>query len=297
MKPALRSMTGFGLACQERDGERIEVEIRTVNHRSLKISSRIPDALTPHALEIERILKEDVSRGSVLLDVRVAAAAAAPATRLNLPVIRAYAEALRDLRAELGREWVAPVQLEALCLLPGATAEAVDPKATPEAFRRIEPVLREALRLLLASRETEGAGIARDLAGRLDAIERIVETVRSGAPAALVRQMERIRAQVAALLQGSDVRIPDEAMARETAFLAERADVSEELQRLQGHVLAMREALAGGEAGQKVEFLSQEMLREANTMSAKLQETELIDRVLAAKLEIAKIREQAQNIE
>lgn len=293
-------MTGYGEGERESGRIRIRAEIRTVNHRTLNIQLRTPPGFDRYHPALERALKERFARGHVRLALSVAPESGDHATRVRVDVERArgYLEGLRRLKEAL------EVQGEVtLGLLAGfrdlyEVAEwAEAPEVDPEA---LEAVVGEAADRAVAMREEEGARLAGDLTGRLDAMETTVGAVEKRAPERLVAERDRLRARVGELLEGTGASVDEERIHREIAHLAERWDVHEEVVRFRSHLQMFRDTLAEGDPsgiGRRLGFIAQELLREANTMGSKANDAELAARVVALKEEIDRLREQLENVE
>ncbi len=291
----LRSMTGFGVASAEAGGLRVEVEVRSVNHRHLKLSARVPEPLTALIPRIEERVRGQVTRGTVYLTVRSADASGGGAFALDVPLLRRFYEQLTQLAGELGAP---PPSLAEVAQLEGVVRTG---EASPEleaVWPAVEAAVDQALAAVLAMRRAEGAALAVELGAIADQIEALAGTLEANLPAALAEQQRRLRERVEALLADQEVRLEPHALARELALLGDKGDIAEELQRLRSHVAQLRAALAAeGPIGRKLEFLAQELLREANTMASKTHDSALVETILAIKLQVERVREQVANVE
>lgn len=296
----LRSMTGFGEAEADAGKMRLRVEIRTVNQRHLKIQLRTPAGHERHQPRIERVLRAHFARGQVtatLTAERTADAPAEPAIRFDAERARAVSEGLRTLTAELGLDDT--IDLALLSRFRGVVEEDsanADPEL-PEGV--LGEVVAEAALRAVAAREEEGAFLREDLEARLDAMDAGISRVEARAPERLTREHDRLRRSVAALI-GRRGDIDEDRIAREIAHLADRWDVHEEIVRFRSHLQLFRATLAAGNPsgiGKRLGFVSQELLREANTIGAKANDAEIAESVVALKEEIEKVREQVENIE
>jgi uncharacterized protein (TIGR00255 family) len=299
--PAARSMTGFGRATREGAAGAATVEVKSVNHRYLKVQARLPGFLEGLDGEIENRLRARLARGAVqvVVDLRPKEP---PAPAVLDPALAAVQrdrlEALwRALFPNAGS--LEPARIfESLMRLPPA-APAAAPK-TDEAATLVLAVLDEALDALQQAREAEGRELAEDLFARRSYLGRIKDGIAAKAPAivkaAQARFVERINQLLAETKPG--VTLDPEIVLRESALIADRGDISEELNRLSGHLARFDEVLAqGAEAGRKLEFLLQEMLREANTIGSKSLDLAISHEVVEIKAEIEKMKEQVQNLE
>ena len=294
----IRSMTGYGAAERTTDEVRIAVEIRTVNNRSLKVSQRTPEGLGAAEVVIDRLVRDRLTRGTVYVSLTVDPVGAAARAPINREVLAAYWKDLARLREELGGG-DGPPALEALLGLPGVVGdEAVVLTGIKNLESLVKETAREALDRLDAMRETEGQATAKDLAANLEEMARRVTAVRRRAGAVIQEYRDRLQERAQALLEGVKIAVDDATLAREVAFFAERSDINEELARLESHLEQMRDLLGASEpVGRRLEFLAQEMYREANTIGAKANDVQIAREVLPIKVAVDRLREQAQNIE
>jgi uncharacterized protein (TIGR00255 family) len=294
----VRSMTGFGQGTAERDGVRVDVELKGVNHRFLDVKMKLPAEAGLLEPALRAAVQERVSRGRI--DVSVAIVSTRPpALRVNVnrELVAGYLEAAAGLKKEFHLK--GSVGLDALLGLPGAISIQAERAGTDGAATGLIPeALRQALLRYEAMRTEEGRRLVTDLRSHLAAIgeaaRRILAEAR-GLPEAYAR---RLKERLALLLQGE--RSPDESrLAQEVALLAGRVDITEELVRLQGYVEQAGATLdkPGGPVGKTLDFIMQEMNREANTISSKAEALPICQEALRIKAEVEKIREQVQNLE
>jgi uncharacterized protein (TIGR00255 family) len=293
----MKSMTGYGRGEAARGGFKVTVEISSLNRKQSELLLNLPRELEPLEARARDLIHRHVARGRV--QVRVALHAADEAWRrrvhLNQPLARTYAEALGRLARDLHLDGA--VTLDTLLRVPGVI-RTEDPEADAEALAPLlEAALAKALAALLRTRQTEGAHLARDLAGRIRTMRRLVAGIRRRVPRVMrdyrQRLLERIRAAGLA-----DVRAEDERVVREVVFFADRADISEELSRLESHFAQFDQALRAREpVGRLLDFLAQEMGREINTLGAKAADAAISRAVVRLKTELEKFREQVQNVE
>lgn len=289
------SMTGFGRADREDGDLHVRVEARSVNARHLKVSCRAPAELDPRLHEIEGLVKDRVARGTVTLSISLRRRQTAAPARIDAAVLADYAEQARTAAAGAGL--VAEPSVEALLRLPGVLTEPDAADLDDDGWQVVAGAVSDALDALVAMRRQEGAATEAVLRAGADAIERLADFVRTRVPAALDEHRQRLRDRLDALLDGVGG-VPDELVAREAAVLSERTDVAEELDRLGSHLTQWREALSvGGPVGRRLEFLTQELGREANTIGSKSADTVIRDAVIDLKLEIDRLKEQAANVE
>jgi uncharacterized protein (TIGR00255 family) len=290
-------MTGFGRA--DVPGERVvlSVEARSVNHRHLDITFKMPRVL--HALESDarRIVQERIERGRVEVHVSMAPVGGLPAQMLtvDVPLARQYVDVGRRLAGELGLE--SPVKLEWILDRPGVV-RTEDPEAL--ATDTVEPLFREALTRALTElsvrRETEGEILAAALRTLHESLVAALTSMASRAPESTARREGRLRERLWSLL--AETAVDETRILAEVAIWAEKTDITEELTRLRAHLeqfaLMLKE---GGALGRPLDFLIQEMNREINTIAAKADDLALTQAAVAAKGLLEKVREQAQNLE
>ncbi len=293
----MRSMTGFGTADREGPGGSVSCELRSFNHRQLKISLRLPGALAGCESDFEDRIRGVLSRGSVFGTFRAGRPKEETTPLVDEALARRYAEALADLGAELGLP--GQPDLAMIASLPGVVLSA---PAAGEVSEDLAATAREALDAALkemeASRSREGEALHRDFLLRVKRIEAALKKVRARAPKQAKAARERLSKRLREALEGQPEGALRDSVAREIAVMAERADVTEETTRLQHHVDAFRAAAAGrGESGRRLDFLLQEMLREVNTIGSKSQDAAIAAAVVDMKVEVDRMKEQAANIE
>lgn len=290
-------MTGYGSGRRTGEGARCSVEIQSVNRKQTEVFVTLPKNLASLEPRIREIAVKRVARGRLALTVlyKTESAAVDGAPGLDAALARSYYDAMRALQAELGAP--GEVTIESVLRAPGVLRSAEEPEADPEvAWAAIEPALAEALDALVAMRAREGTHLAADIAARL-------ETIRASAAVIRGRQPDATAAYRRSLLERierADLSAPidEERLAREVALFAERSDFSEELTRLESHLDQFAALLAKAEpVGRPMDFLTQEMARELNTLGAKANDLAISQAGLTCKAELDKIREQVQNIE
>ncbi|HUB05547.1 MAG TPA: YicC/YloC family endoribonuclease [Myxococcales bacterium] len=290
-----RSMTGFGAGGATVGGERISVEIRAVNHKFCEVKARLPRELL--SLEpglIERI-RARVTRGAIDVSVHHArgqGSAAVP--RVDLGLAREYAAAFREMSSALGL--TEPLSARTIFEAEGVVRLEERPADLAAAGQALGQAADQALEALVAMRAEEGRALACDLSQHLDRLRALVLQLRELAPSVRQEERERFLARVKELAAGQPV--APERLAQEVAIQAERADVEEELSRLESHLEQLRQMLASGEAvGRRMDFLIQEVHREINTVGSKSQSAPIATLVVDLKAEAERFREQVQNVE
>jgi uncharacterized protein (TIGR00255 family) len=290
----IRSMTGFGAGRGGAAGEVVEAEVRSVNHKFCEVKARLPREMASLETDLVRQVKDRLARGGVEFSLRRSAPRGALTPRVDAELAAGYARAFEEVRARLGLS--GQVSLSEVLAADGVVTleeRAVDLEAARSAAAE---ALDGALDALLTMREREGAALARDLEGRLAVVEGVAARLAELSPLSVETYRARLHERVTELSRGL---APDAArLATEVALFADRTDVTEELTRLSSHVAQMRGLLASGEpAGRKMDFLVQEMHREANTVGSKSQSAEAAAAVVSLKAEIERMREQVQNVE
>jgi uncharacterized protein (TIGR00255 family) len=292
----MNSMTGFGSASQRDRRLDLDVEIRSVNHRYLTIKLNLPEGLGRYEAEIDQMVRARLSRGSVTLKVSLKSSDPAALVLPDVRVLKATVKRLREIQKELRLE--GEIEMEDVLAIPSLWSAAQAAEAEGDLWPRAKKLVAKALDALVATREREGAAIGRDLRGRLDTIEKRLVRVQERVPAVVEAYQKRLDDRVRALLaqKGLEVAQPD--LAKEVALYADRCDVSEEIQRLRTHTGEFRKSLAAdGPLGRRLDFLTQEMGREANTIASKGNDAEISGCSVDIKAELEKIKEQVENIE
>ena len=289
------SMTGYGRG--EARGARITLiaEARSLNHRFFETGVKLPRGLTGNEPELRRLVQGRIARGRVDVTVTLRrTAAAAPSVRTDVALGLAYARGARALGEAAGVQ--SEVSVADLLRLPGVVTVEETEEEDGEGAILLKTAAAEALDELCRMRQTEGAALARDLGSHVDALGAWMRAAEALLPAALARIQARLRDRVQAIL-GETPADPGR-LAQEVATWAARSDVAEELARLGSHLAQFRALLSeGGAVGRQLDFLTQELHREVNTVASKADDAELVARVLEARTLVERIREQVQNVE
>jgi uncharacterized protein (TIGR00255 family) len=301
--PECRSMTGFALVRGEFEGWTIRVSVKSVNHRFLDVKVRIPDSLEPFEHRLRQAVRTRIHRGHVDIHVSMEPGETTP-VHVNRELLKAYVHAALELRDQTGG--TAELDTVSLLRLPGvitglASALPETEEAQEQLGKVLDKFLQEALGKMDDMRRAEGRHLTEELRTRVAKIGSETEQVRGLVATLRPAFSRRLEARLRELLNGTN--IEPARLAQEAALLAERSDISEELDRLRSHLLQFTKLLDGaGELGKKLDFLLQEMHREANTMLSKTPGVEnealvITGLALEIKAEIEKLREQVQNIE
>ena len=296
-------MTGYAQARSEQNGWAIRISVKSVNHRFLDVRFRLPEGFDVYELRLRQIVREKLHRGHIDVNLNVQAGTAAP-VQVNRELLQAYLRAAEELRQQMGAS--AALDVVSLLRLPGVIGGLAPPlpetdEEQDQLGQALDACLREALSKLDEMRHAEGRHLAEELRARLARIGEQTEKVRELAIALTPAFARRLQSRLKELLDGTG--IEPARLAQEAALLAERSDISEELDRLRSHVQQFAKLLDGaGELGKKLDFLLQEMHREANTMLSKTPGVEnealtITALSLEIRAEIEKLREQVQNIE
>jgi uncharacterized protein (TIGR00255 family) len=292
----IKSMTGFGSAAADDHGIACTVEIRSVNNRFFKAVIKLPDKLANLEPEIDKTLRETIGRGSLVLAVSVKDAVSTASISINAAVLKTYVDQIESLARHLDRP--STVDLAGLLSLPGVVeaGEAPDYLATHEAL--VIRLVKAALSHLNDMRKREGAALWADLQKHLDVIRTSLEKIAGHAPQVVRAYHEKLKTRVNQMVNDAKLSLSDQDLLKEVALFADRADISEEIARLGGHLeqfvnVCDRE----DQAGRKLDFIAQEMLREANTIASKANDASIARLTVDIKSAIDRIKEQVQNVE
>ncbi|MBN1960356.1 MAG: YicC family protein [Deltaproteobacteria bacterium] len=283
----IRSMTGFGFAKREDAGIRVEVEAKSINGRFLKISLRLPPSLSAYETEIEGLVRSRLRRGSISLKIDIFHLNGEAAVRVNEEIIKAYQAIFRRLG----------VSEEPIATLPGVLVSARD-DLNQEALAVVYATINETIDNLVSMRKREGDVLAKALQSFCDNIEVLRKQIKWRVPLVLQEYHDKLKNRVNQLLSGSNISLDNQTLARELAFFADRCDINEELDRLNSHISQVKEQInKNDESGRVLDFLSQEILREVNTIGAKSSDIEINMAVVKLKTEIERFKEQIANVE
>ncbi len=292
----LLSMTGFGEARLTENDVTVSVEVRTVNSRYLKVTTRCSDGYGSLESQIEGVVRKQVNRGTTQVNLHVRRDETRDKYQLNEQVLENYWKQLEGLvnRMHLGDL----ASISSVLQLPGVVEQkAIDVEADAD-WPLIEKVLGEALSNLATMRAREGESMAADLLANVSQIESELASVEARAPQVVESYHQRLTDRLNKLLSDHDVEVEPAQVIREVGLFAERSDISEEIVRLRSHTEQFRETMAGQEsAGRKLEFVTQEMFRETNTIGSKANDSEISKHVIEIKGAIERIREMIQNVE
>ena len=290
----MQSMTGFGLGEAAFGEGRLTLELRALNHRFLDVRVRLPNEIAEQTAYLEQLARERLSRGRFELSVRVAGAAL-PVARFSRERAKALYSALLELRDALSPNSEVPLSavtaLSDLVTLPAELDSDSMRAALASAFD-------QALSRLTEMRACEGEALERELGARIDSARKLLNSIRERGHSQLAVQRTRLRERVDRLLSGSGIQAEPSRLETELAILADKSDIVEEVVRLGSH-FDQFEAIAAsqGPIGRRLEFLLQEIGREANTIGAKSQDATIAHLVVELKTEVERMREQVHNVE
>lgn len=294
-------MTGFGEAAGQSDGMEYAVEIRSVNNRYFKALIRLPEEIAGLEAEIDSQLRKRIKRGSLTCCVKLKQPEAT-GHRVNDVALEAYLKHLESVHARVAsHDKAVQIDLTALLSLPGVL-EPDDQDMNLLKLSRpiVTDLVEQACDKLTAMRDVEGAMIAEELLSFSSTMRQRLADVKGRAPIVVEEYHTRLRTRMEQLMARAELKVDERDLIREVAVFAERADINEEVSRLTGHMEQFEEVLKandGEPAGRTLDFLSQEMLREANTIASKSNDAPISRAIVEIKSAIDRIKEQAQNVE
>ena len=293
----IKSMTGFGRS-EYSDGKRnIICEIRSVNHRYSDITVKMPRRYSFAEDRIKQTVKEKLVRGKVDVSINVENVTESDVLiKLNQLAAKQYYDNLSELKEQFGL--TGDIDLSLMAGMPDVLKAVPDVEDEEEITKAILIPVAEASANLEKMRAVEGQRLADDLISKGETIKGILDKIEVRSPLVVKDYMEKLRARITELLDGA-VEIPEERILTEAAIFADKCAIDEEITRLNSHLVQLKTILTGSEStvGKKLDFLVQEMNREANTIGSKANDLEITNNMLNIKAEIEKIREQVQNIE
>lgn len=295
----LLSMTGYGEAAYQSESLSLAIELRALNNRYLKVSLRAPEPYNLLEPEFEKVVRRQIKRGTLQIHLRVQRQFAPQDFQINAVAVRSYVAQLGELSRALGLTGSREALLGQVLALPGVVPEpGVGPLKLDEEWPVMERVLGEALGRLQAMRQEEGRAMAQELLALRDQVGLQLAAIRERSPQVLAAYRDRLLERTRSLLGELDVRLDQADLIKEVAIFAERSDIAEEVVRLASHLDQFQEIVNEPEsAGRKLEFLTQEMFREANTIGSKASDVAISRRVVEIKGALEKVRELVQNIE
>jgi uncharacterized protein (TIGR00255 family) len=291
----IRSMTGYGSSEIERDGQRATAEIRSVNHRYCEVALRAPRLVCEFEDQIRQLVQERYSRGKFNLSITWSGAGdTGEVLKLNETVADRYVGLLQQLRERYQLD--SAISVQTLAALPDLFAWEHTALSDEETWALLKNVISKACDNMEAMKAREGDALTRDFEQRLDLLREQLDLIAERAPLRPLEAKQRLLTRLQPLLD--DVEIDPIRLAQELALMADRLDCTEECVRLAAHIDQFRSLIAGSElAGRKLNFLLQEMNREANTIASKSNDVTMTRAVIVIKEETERLREQVQNVE
>ena len=291
------SMTGFGSASADEGNISCAVELRSVNNRFYKAVIKLPEKISPLEPEIDRLLRDIIARGSVILTVAVKDLHAGAAVNINQPTLDMYIHKMKDLQTTFGSG--STIDLPALLMLPGVIETDENTQEYLAAHKDIVlRLIKQAADRLTAMRRREGEALWQDLSKHLAIIREALAQIEKLAPNVSKQYHEKLRARVLQMVSDAKLSLSDSDLLKEVALFTDRADISEEIHRLGGHLDQFTHVCQKEEqGGRKLDFIAQELLREANTIASKANDSAISRLTVDIKSAIDRIKEQVQNVE
>lgn len=291
----IKSMTGFGRSEIEEGNRRFTVEMKAVNHRYLDVNIKMPKKLNFFEAAIRNLLKDYVQRGKIDIFIMYEDFSEDNVNiKYNHDVAAEYLKYLRQMKEDFGLE--DDIRVSTLSRYPEVFTMEEQTIDENEIWKVLEKALRSAAESFVETRIKEGENLKEDLIGKLDGMLECVDFIASRSPEIIAEYKQKLEAKVKELLD--DVKIDENRLLMETTIFADKICVDEEIVRLRSHIQTTKDTLMeGGSIGRKLDFIAQEMNREANTILSKANDLEISGRAIELKTEIEKVREQIQNIE
>jgi uncharacterized protein (TIGR00255 family) len=307
----INSMTGYGDAEGQFDEITYAVEIRAINNRYFKARIKLPESMTFLEDDIEKLMAKELSRGTINYVLRLKNVSANALFDIDDTALKAYVARLNEIASSIDVN--CPIDMAGLLALPGMLVPVLQDKEAMGRIReKVLSISQEAIENLKRMRAEEGAALRADLEEHCTAMKEALEQIRSKSEDVPQEYKQKLKKRVDVLLADGKLKLDEPTLAREVAILAERSDISEEIARLDSHLQQFArccEGTTGGkkgrdkdikvnsQAGRKLDFISQEMLREANTIASKTSDINIIRWVVDIKCRIDRIKEQVQNVE
>jgi uncharacterized protein (TIGR00255 family) len=295
-------MTGYGIALCQAEGMTVSVELKTVNNRYFKLSLRMSEGYGSLESRVEPLIRSLIERGTVNASIRIRQEKKTSDYKLSAPVLSSYFEQLVELSVKLGQLGEIPLpSLEHLIHLPGVVETEMDTIRCDEENEKIwniiEKTLREALNALQTMRQAEGVSMHNDLNANIATLYRLVQNVEQLAPRVVSLYQQKLQERIGKVMSEQGTTLNPNDLLREIVVYADRCDISEETVRFRSHLAQFTDAMVSKEScGRKLDFLTQELLRETNTMGSKANDADITKNIVEMKTTIERIREMVQNI-
>jgi uncharacterized protein (TIGR00255 family) len=304
-------MTGYGIAVSRMEKIVVSVELKAVNNRYFKLSLRMSDGYGSLETRIEPLIRSMIERGTINASIRIQQEKKISDYKISVPVLTSYYEQLLKLRSELrhpllhylGIKPVPPVpSLDRLVFLPGVVETETGVNRCDEENEKIwnviEKTLREALDALQTMRQAEGVSMHKDLEVNIATLYQLIQNVEQLAPRVAPLYQQKLLERINKVIPEQEITLNNTELLREIAVYADRCDISEETVRFRSHLTQFTNAmLLKKSCGRKLDFLTQELLRETNTMGSKANDADITKNVVEMKTVIERIREMVQNVE
>lgn len=295
----LNSMTGFGSAACRQGGLCVTVELKAVNNRYFKLSLRMSDGFASLEPKIEPLIRKTIERGTVNATIRIQQEKSLSDYRISETALTAYFEQILNIGSRLEQGDVPP-RLDRLVTLPGVVETDLDHRdeENEKVWTVLETAIQDALDKMQTMRLAEGESMRLDLKANIDILRELVENIERLSPGVPAAYRQRLTERIGKLMSDQNLTLADADLVREVALFADRCDISEETVRFRSHLEQFESAMAAKEScGRKLDFLTQELFRETNTMGSKANDAEITRYVVEMKTVIERIREMVQNVE
>ena len=292
----LKSMTGYGKGEASNNDFRIKVELKSVNHRYLDITVKLPRYLIYLEESIKRVVKEKLNRGKIDIFINLDYENMSSLdVKVDIPLAKSFKNALEDLRSQLGLEDA--VRLNNILSIQDVIKTEKRDLDEESVWETLKSALDESLNRILSMREAEGEQLKADMLGKLDNIGRVADEIMERSPLVVEEYRRKLNERILVLVEDAAL-IDQDRLAMEVAVYADKSSIDEELTRMKSHIIQFKTIIEeDGSVGRKLDFLIQEFNREVNTIGSKSSDTVIVNKVVELKSEIEKIREQVQNIE
>lgn len=295
----IKSMTGFGRAELKGEEKTILVEIRSLNNKYLKINTKIPESLTDFEERIGKLIRKEMLRGTINLTLEYKTSEQELKCFINKDVLKNYYSSVCEIREEISSKQ--DISLEKLISLPGVLEFKKDTgnaEVTDGLWLELEKAIKLAIDDLNHMKGVEGRNLQLEIEKWTNRISLLLDKIETRSANVVSGYRDRIQERIVSLLEGTEIKIDKSDLYKEVAIFADRCDISEELGRLRSHLLLLNDVMENEEpTGRKLEFIVQEMFREANTIAAKANNADIIKDVIDVKTEIERTKEQVFNVE
>ncbi|MFI4911004.1 MAG: YicC/YloC family endoribonuclease [Sedimentisphaeraceae bacterium JB056] len=292
----LQSMTGYGEAVYQDEGLYYSAQIRTVNNKFLKSTLKLPDNVTFLEEKIEKMIRENLTRGTVYFTLQMKSTSEKPLININTEIIKFYVEQLNSSIEDCQN---CTINASSLLNYPGVVEPyEPDEQQQKEIEKAVCKVAADAIENLKNMRKAEGEELTADLLSHCGNIANVLEKISEKAPVVVNEYREKLEKRVNDLLKSAKLTLDEQMLIREVAVFADRCDISEEIARLRSHLnLFDKEANSNQSVGRRLDFLCQEMFREVNTIGSKASDSQICQWVVDMKCSVDRIKEQVQNVE